>query len=75
MYIVEVKYRVFWQFKDYNHYKVTKCKKIINTKTSTILKQSIKGGQVGYWINKQFIKRKDLNNHLELIPKKEKIPF
>ena len=73
--IVIVHFNVFWQFKNATHFKVTKCKKIINCQTNTIVKQSVRGGSCGYWINKQFIKRKDLNNHLELIPKKEKIPF
>lgn len=73
--IVTVHFNVIWQFKNVTHFKVTKCKKIINCQTNTIVKQSVRGGSCGYWINKQFIKRKDLNSHLELIPKKEKIPF
>jgi len=73
--IVIVQFNVIWQFKNATHFKVTKCKKIINCQTNTIVKQSVRGGSCGYWINKQFIKRKDLNNHLELIPKKEKTPF
>ena len=72
---VTVNFKVYWQFKNNNHYKVTKCKKIINCKTGTILKQSVKGGSVGYYIDKQFIKRKDLNSHLELIPNKIILPF
>lgn len=72
---VTVNFKVYWQFKNNTHYKVTKCKKIINCKTGIILKQSVKGGSVGYYIDKQFIKRKDLNDHLELIPKKVILPF
>ena len=73
--IVNVQFKVIWQFKTAPHFKVTKCKKIINCKTNTIVKQSVRGGSCGFWINKVFIKRKDLNNYLELIPKKEVLPF
>lgn len=73
--IINVQYKVIWQFKNATHFKVTKCKKIINCQTNLIVKQSIRGGSCGYWINKKFIKRKDLNSFLELIPKKETLPF
>ena len=73
--IVNVQFKVIWQFKNALHFKVTKCKKIINCQTNTIVKQSVRGGSCGYWINKEFIKRKDLNSFLELIPKKEILPF
>ena len=73
--IVNVQFKVFWQFKNATHFKVTKCKKIINCQKNTIVKQSLRGGSCGYWINKEFIKRKDLNSFLELIPKKEFTPF
>jgi len=72
---VNVQFKVIWQFKNATHFKVTKCKKIINCQANTIVKQSIRGGSCGYWINKEFIKRKDLNSYLELIPKKEILPF
>lgn len=72
--IVDVQFKVFWQFKENNNFKVTKCKKIINCQKGILLKQKIRGGSVGYWIDNNFIKRKDLNNHLEIIPK-EKYPF
>jgi hypothetical protein len=73
--IVNVQYKVIWQFKNAPHFKVTKCKKIINCQTNTIIKQSVRGGSCGYWINKVFIKRKDLNDNLELIPKIKYCPF
>jgi len=68
MQLVSVSFKVFWQFKDVTHYKVTKCKKIVNCQKGTLLNQSIRGGSVGYWIGKKFIKRNDLNNYIELIP-------
>lgn len=72
---VNVQFKVFWRFKNATHFKVTKCKKIINCQNNTIVKQSVRGGSCGYWINKEFIKRKDLNNFLEIIPKNEILPF
>ena len=73
--IVNVQFKVLWQFKNTTHFKVTKCKKIINCKNNTIVKQSIRGGSCGYWIDKIFIKRTNLNSQLEPIPKKAKCPF
>jgi hypothetical protein len=67
--IVSVNYKVYWRFKEQPHYKVTKCKKIINCQRGIILKQSIKGGRIGYYISGKFIKKKELNNHLEKITK------
>ncbi len=75
MEILTVNFKVFWRFKEHHNYKVTNCKKIINSKTNKILKQRIKGGQVGFYINKKFYKRKYLNLHIEKIPKKEYCPF
>lgn len=72
--IINVQYRVFWQFKNNDNFKVTKCKKIINCQKGILVKQTIRGGSVGYWINKNFIKRIDLNDHLEKIPK-DNYPF
>jgi hypothetical protein len=72
---VNVQFIVLWQFKNATHFKVTKCKKIINCKKNTIVKQTVRGGNCGYWINKEFIKRKELNENLELIPKENILPF
>ncbi len=74
MEIIDVKYKVYWQIKGNEIYKVTKCKKIINSKKGTILNQRIKGGTIGWWISNTFVKRKDINQHLEPITKKEN-PF
>ena len=61
--------------KRFTYYTNKSCKKTINCQNNTIVKQSVRGGSCGYWINNQFIKRKDLNSFLELIPKKEFLPF
>lgn len=66
---VTVLFTVKWQFKDYPHYKVSTCKKVINCKTGRIVKCTKNGGSVGYFISGKFYKKSDINSHIELIPK------
>ena len=73
--IIEIKFTAKWQFKERHYYKVTTCKKIVNTKTSKIVKCVKVGGSIGYYINKVFYKKSDINKYIELIPKKEYYPF
>ena len=63
-YHVNVSFRVYWRFKDFHHLKITKCKKIINEKTSSILKYN----QRGYFINGRYYNKKDINKMIEKIP-------
>lgn len=63
-----------WQFKDYNQYVVTSCKKIVNLKSGKIIKCTKSGGSIGYYINQKFIKKSDINPMLEKI-KISKLPF
>jgi hypothetical protein len=72
---VNVQYKVYWHFKFATHFKVTKCKKIINCQKNTIVKQSIRGGSCGYWIQNKFIKRYELNDFLEKINEKNICSF
>lgn len=72
---VAVYFTVKWQFIDYPIYKVSTCKKIINSKTNRIIKGTKNGGSVGYWISAKFYKKSDINNFIQLIPKKEYLPF
>lgn len=72
--IVQVNFTVKWQFKDYDFYKVSLCKKIINCRTGRIIKCTKNGGSVGYFISGKFYKKSDINKHIELIPK-QKTPF
>lgn len=73
--IIEIKLKAKWQFKDYTYYKVTVCKKIVNTKSGKIVKCVKVGGSIGYYINGNFYKKSDINKYIELIPKKEYCPF
>ena len=68
---VNLTFKVFWRFKDFPHLEVTKCKKIINSKTGKILNHQARG----FFIGGRYVKRKDLNQYLELIPNKEYTPF
>jgi len=68
---VNVSFKVYWQFKDLPWLKVTKCKKIINCKTGTVLKQHARG----FFVNGRYIKRNELNRHIKKIPKKQYLPF
>lgn len=72
--IVQVNFSVKWQFKGYNHYKITTCRKIINCKTGKIIKCTKNGGSVGYFIAGKFYKKSDINQHIDIIPK-IKCPF
>lgn len=69
--IVNVRLKVIWQIKDFPHYKITRCKKVINCKTNKILSYN----ERGYYIGNKYIKKKDINNFVEKIPKKEYCPF
>lgn len=63
MQYVNVQFKVYWQFKDYPHLKVTKCKKIIDTKNNKILKYNSRG----YFIGGKYYRRNDLNKMIEKI--------
>lgn len=63
-----------WQIILNTDYKVSECKKVINTKTGNIIKETIVGYTRGFWIGKKFITKKRLNNFVEIIPK-YRLPF
>ena len=63
-----------WQIKDNPNYKITACKKVVNTHRGKIVKCVLNGGSIGWWIAGKFIAKSKINKHVELI-KKEIIPF
>ncbi len=67
MQTISVTYTLIWQFKQANHYQVTRCRKVFNTKTGRKLKQCYNGGSIGYWIARKFIVAKNINKNLEKI--------
>jgi len=62
-YYVNVSFKCKWQFKDYPHLKVTEDKKIVNEKTGKLLKYNRRG----FFIGNRYLKRHQLNKHLEKI--------
>lgn len=68
---VNLTFKVFWRFKDYHHLKITKCKKIIDCKKGRLINYTIRG----FYIDGKYLKRNQLKNHIEKIPKKEYCPF
>lgn len=68
---VNLTFKVFWRFKDFNHLKITKCKKIIDCKNGRLINYTTRG----FFINGKYLKRNQLKNHIEIIPKKEYCPF
>ena len=72
--IVQVNFTAKWEFKDFPHYKISTCKKIINCKTGKIIKCTKSGGSIGYFINGNFFKKSDINKHIQVI-KLNKLPF
>jgi hypothetical protein len=72
---VKVVFNVYWQVKNNEQFKVTKCRKVINCKTQKLLKQTINGGSLGYNINGNFYNIKTFKNFIEPIPKDIYLPF
>ena len=70
-YVVDLR----WQLKGKTNYKWSVCKRLYNTRTGREIKKTMKGRSVGYWIGKKFYSLTYLRTQLELIPKKEILPF
>ena len=60
---VTLTFKTYWQFKDYSHIQVTKCKKVVNTKKGTLINYGVRG----FYIDGNYYKRKDLKSMLEPI--------
>lgn len=73
---ISIKYTLVWRFKDYQYLKITRCRKVFNTKTNKQLKQVLNGGSIGYWVSaEKFIPTSKVNANIELIPKEFIYPF
>lgn len=71
---IQFDYNLKWVFKEYPHYAITSCKKVINIHRGKIVKKVVNGGSIGWWVAGSFIPQSKINNFVELI-KKEKLPF
>jgi isocitrate dehydrogenase len=60
-------YTIKWFFKAHPQYAITTCKKVINTHRGTIVKKTLNGGSIGWWIAGNFIAQSKVNSHVELL--------
>lgn len=74
MYSTTVNYNLKWQLIFDNKYKISECRKIINTKTGRIIKETVVGYTVGFWIGKKFIPKNKINKLIEIVPEYN-LPF
>ena len=74
MITISTTYEDKWFFKDNSNYIITKCKKVINIKRMKVVKSTIKGGVVGWWIGGKFVPKSSINQYVVLI-EKQNIPF
>ena len=75
MITITVNYTCKYRLSFDNNYVWTICGKCYNTKTSRLIKQVYNSGCIGYSIKGKFYSLKYLKTKLELIPKKEYVPF
>lgn len=61
-------YLLKWQLTFNNNYKISECKTVINAHTGSVIKETVVGYTVGFWIGKRFIAKKRLNDFCEIIP-------
>ena len=71
---ISVNYSLKWQLKNMPQYKFSACGRMFNCKTGKLLKRTVNGGSIGYWIGRKFTTLKDLRTQIELIPK-QNYPF
>ena len=70
-----VKYLAKYRLKDNENYIFSTCGLCFNLKSGKLVKQITKGYTIGYLINGKFKSLEVLRQNLELIPKKEILPF
>jgi len=72
---ITVEYKLKWRIKDNPKYCWSVCKKLFNVNRGKEIKKTLKGLTPGYWIGKNFIALSKMKERVELIPKKELLPF
>lgn len=70
-----IKYVAKWRLNFATNYVFTKCGLCYNKKSGKLIKQITKNYTIGYIINGKFYSLKVLKEKLEVIPKKEILPF
>ena len=74
---ISITYEAKWRLKNNSRYVWTTCKKMVDLATNREVKKTLFGNsnKAGYYVDGRFIKCVDLRSELELIPKKELLPF
>ena len=54
---------------------MSRIRKLFNLNNNREIKKTVKGSTPGYWLGRRFYSLPELRGILELIPKKEKLPF
>ena len=75
MITISINYTCKYRLKFANNYLWTNCGKCYNYKTGRLIKQVYNSGCIGYMINRKFYSLTKLRTNLELIPKKQYVPF
>ena len=75
MITISISYTCKYRVKFAPNYVFTICGKCVNLKTGRKIKQVYKSGCIGYGINSKFYSLTYLRKHLDVIPKKEFVPF
>jgi len=70
-----VTYKAKYRLKNNPNYVFSTCKLCFNLKSGRLVKQITKGYTIGYLIDGKFRSLLQLKSELEIIPKKEFIPF
>jgi len=72
---ITITYKLKWRIKGHENYCWSTCKKLFNVSRGNEIKKTVKGLTPGYWIGGDFISLEKMKGLVELIPKKEKLPF
>lgn len=73
-YTISTNYYLKWNLKGLPDYSISQCGLLINTKKGKIVKKVLNGGNLGFWIKKEFYTLKQINSLCELI-KSSDCPF
>lgn len=72
---ISIRYTLKYQLSFTNNYKWSEDGYCFSTKTNRKIKQVLNSGSIGYCVNGKFYSLTYLRSKLELIPKKEYLPF
>ena len=71
---ISITYTLKWQHKTMPQYQMSTDKKLFNVNRGRLVKCTLNGGVVGWWIGRTFLPKSKVNENFMVI-KKEKLPF